>query len=390
MKSLAILLFVLLTGCASPGGQLAPPVAPLFDDAAFRPPSQPVDTTHLFDLSPEMRAYLDSPAFRAILHQKGADYGLVQALYAKGQLKIEYDSARTRTAAETYAAHAGNCLSLVIMTAAFAKQLGMPVRYQNVEIGDSWSRGGGIYLLNLHVNLSLAPQRSDLLSYGDEDRQLTIDFLPSEDAGRYRSHPLSEDEIVAMYMNNRAAESLVQDRIDDAYWWARAAVAQHPGWVMAYNTLGVVYQRHGNPGMAERVLRAALQREPDNLLAMENLAPVLATLGKTAEAQALERRIAELDPTPAFHYFNQGMDAMRSGDYHKAKALFAREVGRDPYYDEFHFWLAIACLRLGEAGKARDELALAIENSTRHDTRDLYAAKLAHLRGLGAVTTRRQ
>jgi hypothetical protein len=41
---------------------------------------------------------------------------------------IEYDSTVTRTAAQTYAARAGNCLSLVIMTAAFAEELGLRVR----------------------------------------------------------------------------------------------------------------------------------------------------------------------------------------------------------------------------------------------------------------------
>jgi hypothetical protein len=45
---------------------------------------------------------------------------------------------------------------------------------------------------------------------------LTIDFLPPEDMRGYRTHPLDEAEIVGMYMNNRAAEALVQDRLDDA------------------------------------------------------------------------------------------------------------------------------------------------------------------------------
>jgi tetratricopeptide (TPR) repeat protein len=76
------------------------------------------------------------------------------------------------------------------------------------------------------------------------------------------------------------------------------------------------------------------------------------------------------------------MLAMEGGDYKKAKELFAREVKRAPYYDEFHFWLAIACLHLGEAREAREQLALALDTSTQRDTRDRYSAKLAHLRSL--------
>jgi tetratricopeptide (TPR) repeat protein len=381
MKTLAILLFTVLAGCASAPREDPRALAGLFDDAGFKAPSEPVDASGLFTLSPDMRAYLHSKAFAAHLREKGPEQGLVNALYSKSDLKLEYDSRMTRTAAQTYAARSGNCLSLVIMTAAFARELGMKVRYQSVDVDESWSRNAGLYLVSAHVNLSLGHRPGDPLHVSSAaDRMLTIDFLPPEDASRYRTTELEEDDIVAMYMNNRAAEALVQDRVDDAYWWARAAVRQMPSWPQGLNTLGVVYQRRGDLAQAERVYRTALARAPDSLVVMQNLAPVLAKTGKEEEARRLAARIASLEPNPPFHYFDQGMQAMRGGDYKKAKALFAREVRRAPYYDEFHFWLAIACLRLGESREAREQLALALDTSTRTDTRDLYSAKLEHLR----------
>jgi Tfp pilus assembly protein PilF len=379
MKTWAILLFTLLAGCASAPRDDARALTGLFDDAAFAAPSEPVDATNLFTLSPAMQAYLHSPAFASHLREKGSERGLVNALYSKSDLKLEYDSSMTRTAAQTYAARAGNCLSLVIMTAAFAKEIGMRVRYQSVDVDDSWSRSASLYLVSSHVNLSLAHGPRDLAG-GSADRSLTIDFLPPEDASRYHSRPLDEEDIVAMYMNNRAAEALVENRTDDAYWWARAALRKAPSWVQAFNTLGVVYTRHGDLARAEQVFRAALGHSPDNLVVMQNLAPVLARAGKLEESRQLAARIASIQPDPPFHYFDEGMQAMRGGDYRKAKALFAREVKRAPYYDEFHFWLAIACLRLGEAREAREQLALAMDTSTRSDTRDVYSAKLEHLR----------
>jgi Flp pilus assembly protein TadD len=146
----------------------------------------------------------------------------------------------------------------------------------------------------------------------------------------------------------------------------------------------VVYQRKGDMAQAEKVYRAALEREPESLVAMQNLAPVLAANGKAGEARALTERIASIAPDPPFHFFDLGMLAMERGDYTKAKELFEREVKRAPYYDEFHFWLAIACLRLGDARTAREQLALALDTSTRRDTRDRYSAKLAHLRSMAS------
>jgi Flp pilus assembly protein TadD len=381
MKTWAILLLFLLAGCAGAPRAPDPVAAGLFKDGAFAAPSAPADAAGLFTLSPGMQAYLHSAAFTAQLREKGKERGLIAALYSKGDLKLEYDSSMTRTAAQTFAERSGNCLSLVIMTAAFARELGLQVRYQSVDVDESWSRRGNTYLISAHVNLSLARPLGTLHG-SDPEQSLIVDFLPPEQASRFHTRSLEEEDIVTYYMNNRAAEELVQGRTDEAYWWARAAVLQRTSDTQPLNTLGVIYQRKGDLAQAERAYRAALERAPDNLVVMQNLAPVLAANGKAEEARQLGQRLARLDPNPPFHFFDQGMLAMEGGDYKKAKELFAREVKRAPYYDEFHFWLAIACLHLGQAREAREQLALALDTSTQRDTRDRYSAKLAHLRSL--------
>jgi len=370
-----------LCGCATtpPRGADLPALAALLDDGAFPPPASPVDAGALFALSPAMKAHLRSQAFQAKLRERGPARGLVAALYSKKDLQLDYEASVTRSAAETYAERSGNCLSLVIMTAAFARELGMRVRFQSVDTDDTWSRASTLYLVSAHVNISLAPPISALKGY-DPDSELTIDFLASRDAARLRTRELEEADIVALFMNNRAAEELVQGRHAEAYWWARAALLARPAQLPAYNTLAVIYQRSGRPLLAERVYRAALARAPDSLIVMQNLAPLLAQNGKLAEARQLDERIAQLYPAPPFHYFNQGMAAYHAGDFARARALFAREVARSPYNDEFHFWLGLAHLQLGDTAPARKELALARDTSVRADARARYAAKLGHLK----------
>jgi Flp pilus assembly protein TadD len=383
MKRLLFVLLLMLGGCASTTH--LPPTPDLYSDAAFGPPSQPVSTADLFTLSPEMRAYLHSAAFQTYLRKRGKEYGLLDALYSGGNtgLKLDYDATYTRNAAETYRDRAGNCMSLVIMTAAFAKELGMSVHYQNVMLEQSWSRDGDLYLLSGHVNLLLAYRAPNLLYSADGERALVVDFLPAPQAEKRYTQQLEEEEIVMMYQNNRAAEAMVQGKLDDAYWWARAATSGNPRTALAYNTLGVVYERHNDMVMAERAFRAALMREPESAIALRNIEPVLIALGKTEEAKAIAQRVAKIDPLPPFQYFNQGVTAYRRGAYGEARDLFAREVKRAPYYDEFHFWLAASLMQLGELVQAREQLALAADTSTRKDTRNIYNAKLAHLRQLG-------
>lgn len=387
MKRAIILICMLLAGCASTSQDITPPPA-VFADAKFTPPSEPVDARDLFVLSPAMRAYLESPAFQSQLRNKGSRHGLIEALYSKSDLKIEYESRMTRTAAETYAARVGNCLSLVVMTAAFAKELGMPVHYRSVDADSAWSRSGDLYLASAHINIAIGDRINDIQRGYDTERVLVVDFLPPSDAKKFRTRELEEEDVIALYQNNRAAEALVQDRLNDAYWWARAAVATRPGAVAPLNTLGVIYQRHGDMDLAERSFRAALLREPENMAVMRNLQPLLVAQGKSAEAAELAKRIASIEPYPPYHFFDRGMVALKAGDFDEAKDLFEREVKRAPYNDEFRFWLGIAHMRLGKLGTAREHIAMAVENSTRRDTREVYSAKLAHLRSITQLGTR--
>jgi Tfp pilus assembly protein PilF len=317
---------------------------------------------------------------------KGRRQALVDALFSKGELKLEYDAERTRNAAEAFAAREGNCLSLVIMTAAFARELDLPIEYGKAIVDETWARTGDMYLLIGHVNLTLGRGSSDvhnpaprIAAAARNDGVTTIDFLPPSEAQSLRTRPIREGVVVGMYMNNRAVEALAAGRIDDAYWWAREALVQSPELILAYNTLGAIYVRRGLLNEAERAFGHALAVEPRNALALSNQIPVLTALGRVDEAQRLTERRSRLEAEPPFAHLQRGIAALQSGDARTARDEFAREVARDPNYHEFHFWLGIAYLRTGEVELARKHLALAMENSTTRRDREIYAAKLERM-----------
>jgi Flp pilus assembly protein TadD len=369
-------LLLLLAGCAADPVSTPPQV---FNDKLFVPPAERINPADIFAISPEMRRYLNAEIADQ-LNADGKQMGLFNALYRKDQLKLEYDSAVTRTAAQAFAARTGNCLSLTIMTAALAKELGLSVRYQSVFTDENWSRSGGIYFSSGHVNLTLGKKQNDPRIRYDETHLMTIDFFPLGQLEVQHAWAIEEKTIIAMFMNNRAAESLAQGKINDAYWWAREGILQDPNFLTSYNTLGVIYRRHGNLHEAEEAFRFQLARQPSNIQAMSNLAMALNDMGRKEEAAALSRKLAQIEPNPPYYFFNQGQTAVRAGDFKAARDMFAKEVNREPANSEFHFWLAIAYLGLGEVKAAQDNLTVAMENSsTRHD-HDLYAAKLSRIK----------
>jgi pentatricopeptide repeat protein len=378
-RRLVLLASLLLGACAS----LPPPPQPdaLFDDAAFAPPGEAVDTQQVFALSEPMRRYLDVE-IAAQLYRKGARDGLVDALYTRGQLKLEYDSALTRNAAQAFEARSGNCLSLVIMTAALARHLGLAVQFNDVFTDETWSRSGDLMVNSGHVNLTLGHRLGDDRFRFDGGSSLMIDFDPPKLGERPMVRAIGESTVTAMFMNNRSAEALVAGRIADAYWWARGALRQAPTFAAAYNTLAVVYLRHGQPQRAEQVLRYMLEREPANTTLLANLVRALEAQGRAGEAQQAAQRLASIEPTPPFHWFNVGIAALKRQDYRSARDAFSREVDRAAYYHEFHYGLALAYFGLGEITQGRRHLAIAMENSTTSRDRELYAGKLEKLRAL--------
>lgn len=386
MKSLAtllssLLLSGLLAGCATAPAPVAmQDTQHLLQDQRFAPPSRRIGADEVFALSPEMRRYVETD-MTPHLRTHGARQGLIDALYSRSKLKLRYDTARTRNAAEAFDARAGNCLSLVIMTAAFAKALELPVHYQSVAVEDEWSRNGNLYLTSGHVNIALGQRLIDRAGITTSAGELlTVDFLPAEDVQGRRTQPINEEMVVAMYMNNRAVESLAAGQVDDAYWFAREAVQQEPRFLAAFNTLGVVYQRRGLAQQAEPVFTRVLQIEPENRHALANLARLLAAQGRQGEAEALQHRLAQVEPHPPYYFFDLGLAAMKEGRFAEAKALFTKELRRAAYQHEFHFWLGVANYKLGDAKQASRHIALAVDNSTTQEYHDLYAAKLQWLK----------
>lgn len=366
----------LLAGCASERPGLPGMPAGLFDDANFAPPSEPIDPAEVFRLTPDMQAYLDD-VIAPLARRVGTRKAITEALYDRSKLQLEYDASITRTAAEAFRARQGNCLSLVIMTGAFAKASNLRVTYQEVVSDELWSRSGNLYFFSGHVNLALERPAVQALGSFDRNEIYTIDFMPGE--GSQVARPLSEATVLAMFMNNRAAEAMAREHLDDAYWRAREAIRLDPQFVSAYNTLAVVYLRRGDPARAERALHYALDVAPDNPRLLGNYAQALSALGRTAQADAVNARLAAIEPVPPFYWFVQGQIALHKGDYRDARELFLKELARAPDNHEFHYALAVADFELGRLDEARREMALAMEDATKRTDHDLYAAKLDKL-----------
>lgn len=366
-----------LAGCAPLAPRTVPPA--LFEDGWFAPPDRPVRADDALALSPAMREFLDREHPRARL--RGAGFGLVDSLLASGVLRLDYDAELTRTASEAFESRSGNCLSLVLLTAALARELGLAVSYHQVDTPGLWTRDGGLLIHMAHVNVAVANDRMPSFATAVPGSWVTVDFMPSAASSRAPTWRLDESRILAMYLNNRAAEHLALGHVDAAYWHARAAVLTDPAYVDGFNTLGVVYLRRGRTEQAEAVLRHALVLEPVHVHALGNLAGVLERLERKAEATAVRAELQRVQAVPPFRDYDEGLRALEAGDYERARVLLERERRRQGLqFHELHLNLARVYWHLHDFERVREQLQLAHETSTTRAQQALYRAKLDRLR----------
>lgn len=375
----AVMLIVSLAGCANMPPASTYDVEPLFRDALFEPPAKPVDREAIFAVNASMRRFLARQVVPRI-RQQDARQALFDALTAK--LAIRYDTDMTRTAAQTFAARKGNCLSLVIMAATLANELGIRVGFQDVYRVHAWSRKDGFAILSRHVNLLLGPYLPSPRRFWGRTIPMVVDFLPPQQLVNTVTRPVSRQTVVAMYLNNRAVEVMLGGDLDRAYWFARAALETDPGFVDAVNTLAIIYRSRQRPDAAERAMRYALRRNPEYIPALSNLAQMLAAQGRTAEARALAQRLDSVRDHPPFEFYDHGMRAMQARRFAAAAQLFEKALSRRPYDVASHFQLAVAAAQLGNMQRAHEQLELAMKKSTTTQKRALYAAKLRHLQEL--------
>ena len=386
LAAIGLSLSALLAGCAS-----TTPLPPdtLLQDQLFGAPSRPVDADAVMALSAPMQAHLQALRGQVSRHDDLA-MALAQSLYRprgeQGGLRLDYDASTTRNAAEAFAARSGNCLSLVVMTAAMADALGLEVGFQEVPSEDFFRREGELTLRTGHVNLVLgeSARHRSWRTLGTEAtrRQLVIDFLPQASAQALPAVPITRQRVLAMFMNNRAVEALIDRQTASAYAWAREALRADPGFVAAFNTLGVVYQRSGHQVQAAAAYEWVLKLDGRQVAALDNLAQVRHAQGRVADARDLEQRRLALEPVPPFHFLKLGQAALAAQDWPLARRHFQRELRNQPDSHEAWFGLARVHLALGDRASAEDALRQAQAASATAGEQARYAGKLAALRAL--------
>lgn len=372
VKLALVLIIATLFGCAHKAIVIdSDQYQHLLIDSAFVKPINLPEAQNVFVLSKQQQAWLHSHINRE--SKKSITMQLIDNVLKKDYGAFDYDNSYTRTASETLANKQGNCLSLVIMTAAMAKYLDIPFQIQDIQSAPLWDRHGGLFLLNGHVNIKLMKVKGDQFLTKD---YVTLDFLPQGTRRTMRKKAINNNLLGAMYFNNLAADAMVLGDWHRAYWLLSQSIDNAPSYSEAWNSLAVVYRHNNQERLAEETYHHAMLLAPSNMNVISNLALLLQSQNRLEEWAVYAKMIALSQFKNPYRYFDQARNESEKLNHIKAIRLYKKAIRIAPYNDQFYFAVYQSYLKINKPDKARHYLKLAYKQSTTEKDRRRYNMKL--------------
>jgi Flp pilus assembly protein TadD len=367
MLSLALL----VTACASQNPYAHRSVVEEHRDilrgAAFFPVDEPLpelEPAQLLAVTDEMRAFLDEHIPVKTVSDEIKTDRILKGLLDDG-LHIQYNNLKTYTAAETFREREGNCLSFTTLFIALAREAGVVVSYQEVEVPPSWSAVGDTHYFSLHINVLVDLRR----------KQKIVDFDVQSRSDKLLGTIIGDDTAAAQYDNNMAVFYLTNGDLPRAFQYSRRAILERPNTGYFWANLGTILRRAGEPDQAERAYLAAidLSREPT---ALSNLARLYRRQGNYQQAEVYALRAEQSRSHNPYYLYELAEVAYEKGDFAQANELLRSAIKKRRDEPEFHRLYGLTWAQLNRPDKAEHSFELAVRHATDPQRASLYEHKL--------------
>lgn len=370
-RQVPLLLLLLLTGACALRPDFADEVyalAPLrladtevrVEDVASR-----VSTPDLLAVDADMRAFVQR-FIEGVPRGRPRLWSLHRAIRG-ASLGISYDPEADGTAQEAFHRGSANCLSYASLFIALAREAGFEAHYQWLQQRPQWTMQGERVMVRLHVN--------SLVRLGRQGHYMVdIDPLPTSDIAG--SGALSDSDAQALYHANVAMYLLADGRPADAWLHSVRALQLSPSLALLWVNIGAIYRHAGQNREAERSYKRALELDPWNHSAMNNLVVLYSLEGREEERALWESRVAEYRESNPFYYAWLGDEAAQQSDWPEARDNYTKALHLLPGDSRLLYALGLAYVELQEPEVASSYIEEAIERATLRSDIDMYRLQL--------------
>lgn len=343
---LALLLALLLSGCAGHSKQLASPtklqgyLIPEVVEPEFTKPS------------PAMLEFLDQYVETGRSKDRTA-WSLVWATTDPFVRHFDYQPDLTLPPLETFDQQRGNCLAFSAMFMMMARHLGLKAYYQEVEIPQQWSNDNDTLLVSMHVNVVVDN------AFGGSWIVDVSGRSTNGDPGTPRI--ISDKVVLAQYYNNIGANALADGDLGLAFAYINKAIETQPRLHYLWSNLGVVYSRNEQVEDATHAYLTALDINGNSSMAANNLFLIYEKTGNLTAAAELQKRVDKNRLKNPYYLSYLSAVAYDEGRLEDSRHLAEQAVEINGTEYRFHYQLARTLAREGKRHEAEASLQRFIE-----------------------------
>ncbi len=383
---LVLVPMLLLSACQqSPQNVQLKSAQELLQDQAFMPVAVAIESkAEIFSLPDDLVKEAKHQVL-AYAEPQERSLALLKFIFREQEDPLQYVNNATLTAWQTYQQREANCLSLTILAYSLAKSLGFRTQFQDVQIPEYWITRNGTSVLNGHVNLVVTPPSPQTMvkTFISSSNSFLIDF---ERAGGSRERlpvrKIGENDIIALFYNNKAADAIFSQQFDLAYRYLQEAAAIAPSVAATWNNLAILYRQREMPEAAELAYQQSLLLEPEHVNTMSNLAILYDMMGRPAEAESLLQKVAKSRLNNPYYFVMQGNEALSANHLTEAEHAFHQSIRIQPKLPEALFGLAQVALLQHDYAAATSYLQRARLYAPSGADRRLYSHKLEMLNAI--------
>ena len=276
---------------------------------------------------------------------------LYQTVLKSGVLGFNYDESRTLTAAQAFETRSGNCIGFSNMMIALARRAGLKASYQEIAELREWEMNDETVLLVKHVNVVVEGRRENYV----------LDVSGIQIGPNASRRLVSDHYAKALYLNNLGAMALIENDLPTAYAYFTHAISVEPMVIDSWVNLGVVFAHNDQPEDAIAAYQRALQIDPSNLSAMNNLYEIYLEQGNNQAAADIQARVDKHRRNNPYFLMYQSQEALDQGQYEESISLLQRAIGQKEDDHLLYFALALAQYQSGAEEAAEKSMKRARE-----------------------------
>ena len=313
-------------------------------------PQVEIESVDFLGVSASMKRFIRNYAPEDMANGRKA-WNLAYATLDPMLLNFNYDSSLTLTAADTFDRRTGNCLGFSSMFVAMAREAGLKAWFQEVKVPPEWTSINETLLVSMHVNAVV----QDALS------EYVVDVTGAKRSEWVRIRRLSDAEAEAQYYNNHGADALVKNDLARAFAYLVKAIRTAPDTSYIWSNLGVVYKRNGQLEDAKQAYYTALEINPAETVALNNLHRIYVEEGDLVRAEKIRSKVERHRRKNPYYLYHLSAQAVEEQHYDDAIKLLNRALKMNGEVYQFHYALARSLFLAGDDKAAQRSLDRAIQ-----------------------------